>query len=157
MRNAFLGSSGKKVWSAALLTKLSADIGISAFAFPRLADLLNKGEFGLLAIGGSMFLVSVLAHTTWFSLMLVNSLSALFIRHKAEQAAELSAEELPNVTVQIPCRNEPFEIMKNNSIQSALALDYPREKLTIQVIDNSEEGRYTELQEYCAANGIEFL
>ena len=158
IRNTFLGSSGKKAWSATLLTKLATDIGISAIAIPNLGNLISQGNIGLFAIGGMLYVSTVLAYSTWFSLMMVNSLSRLFHLNKVEDVKkQLEHGELPNITVQIPCRNEPFDVMKNTSIRSALALDYPKEKLTIQVVDNSETGKYEELQQYCKDNGIEFI
>jgi cellulose synthase/poly-beta-1,6-N-acetylglucosamine synthase-like glycosyltransferase len=69
----------------------------------------------------------------------------------------LDTAELPQVTIQIPCRNEPLDVVKNNSLKSALALNYPREKLTIQLVDNSEQGKYEELAAYCQEQGVKFI
>ncbi|MDR1998177.1 MAG: glycosyltransferase [Candidatus Margulisbacteria bacterium] len=69
----------------------------------------------------------------------------------------LEPAELPQVTIQIPCRNEPLEVVKNNSLKSALELNYPREKLTIQLMDNSDPGKYEELADYCREQGVKFI
>lgn len=45
--------------------------------------------------------------------------------------------ELPPVTVQLPLYNEPFVV--EQLIDTAVALDYPRDKLQIQVLDDSTD------------------
>ncbi|MDR1324296.1 MAG: glycosyltransferase [Candidatus Margulisbacteria bacterium] len=69
----------------------------------------------------------------------------------------LDPAELPPITIQIPCRNEPLDVIKNNSLKSALALNYPKDKLTIQLVDNSEQGKYEELAAYCQEQGVQFI
>src|SRR5262249_16954139 len=65
--------------------------------------------------------------------------------------------DLPIVAVQIPIRHEPFSVVRR-TIDSALALRYSRERLEIQVIDNSDgEEAYREVQAYCAAQGVTFI
>lgn len=49
-----------------------------------------------------------------------------------------SQATLPTVTVVIPCRNEPLEVVRL-TVESALDLDYPAEKLSLIVTDNSDD------------------
>ncbi|GBR75644.1 glycosyl transferase GTA-type super family [Candidatus Termititenax persephonae] len=69
----------------------------------------------------------------------------------------LAPAELPQITIQIPCRNEPLDVVQNGSLKSALALNYPKDKLTIQLVDNSEQGKYEELAAYCEEQGVHFI
>jgi cellulose synthase/poly-beta-1,6-N-acetylglucosamine synthase-like glycosyltransferase len=46
-------------------------------------------------------------------------------------------DELPNITVQLPIFNEQFVI--DRLIEAVCAMDYPREKLEIQVLDDSTD------------------
>ena len=51
--------------------------------------------------------------------------------------------DLPIVTVQIPVRNEPLSVART-AIDAALALDYPCDRLEIQVLDNSDSTEFSE-------------
>jgi hypothetical protein len=64
-------------------------------------------------------------------------------------AAVVADSDLPTVAVQIPTRNEPFDIVKK-TILSALAIDYPVGRLHIQILDDSDEGNgeYLRLKEF---------
>jgi len=73
--------------------------------------------------------------------------------------APLTGQEsdLPFVTVQIPIRNEPFDIVKM-TLDSALAIDYPRDRIEIQVIDNSDRpDQYARAKAYAEAHGAIFI
>jgi cellulose synthase (UDP-forming) len=56
----------------------------------------------------------------------------------------------PTVDVFIPTYNEPLSVVKP-TIYAALALDYPREKLSIHVLD---DGRRPEFKEFCKEVGV---
>lgn len=58
-------------------------------------------------------------------------------------------EELPEIIVQIPGRNEPFRQVRR-SIDSVLRADYPRDKLTVQFIDNSDDQRWRRVADHYA-------
>ena len=45
--------------------------------------------------------------------------------------------ELPNVTIQLPMFNEPF--VAERVIKSCCQIDYPQDKLQIQVLDDSTD------------------
>ncbi len=63
----------------------------------------------------------------------------LYWRHKDEDysAPVIAYDELPAVTVQLPIFNERFVVAR--LIRSAVELEYPRERLQIQVIDDSND------------------
>jgi cellulose synthase/poly-beta-1,6-N-acetylglucosamine synthase-like glycosyltransferase len=58
--------------------------------------------------------------------------------------APVAEGALPHIVVQIPGRNEPTELVRR-SIASVLNADYPREKLGVQFIDNSDDERWREV------------
>jgi cellulose synthase/poly-beta-1,6-N-acetylglucosamine synthase-like glycosyltransferase len=63
----------------------------------------------------------------------------LYYKNKKNQttAPEQKFSELPRVTVQLPIFNEQFVI--DRLLQAVCRLDYPREKLEIQVLDDSTD------------------
>ncbi|MHB2208765.1 glycosyltransferase family 2 protein [Methylobacterium sp. CM6257] len=61
-----------------------------------------------------------------------------------------SQSEWPHVDVFIPTYNEPLDVLERTII-GALALDYPRDKLTVYVLDDK---RRDWLKDYCAQKGV---
>jgi cellulose synthase/poly-beta-1,6-N-acetylglucosamine synthase-like glycosyltransferase len=55
----------------------------------------------------------------------------------AEVAAPILPDELPHVLVQIPVYNEPLVVSR--VLAAAAALDWPRDRLTIQLLDDSTD------------------
>jgi cellulose synthase/poly-beta-1,6-N-acetylglucosamine synthase-like glycosyltransferase len=83
---------------------------------------------GLLAVGGSfLFLVGV----NIFELVTGRRLG------RPVHRAVLAEVDLPHVLVQIPVYNEPE--MVADALRAAAALDWPREKLHIQLLDDSTD------------------
>ncbi len=58
-------------------------------------------------------------------------------------------EDLPTIDVFIPTYNEPLDVLEQ-TIVGALALDYPRDKVTVYVLDDK---RRDWLKTYCAEKG----
>ena len=80
----------------------------------------------------------------------------LYYRNKKNQTIEPAEKfsELPRVTVQLPIFNEQFVV--DRLLQAVCRLDYPREKLDIQVLDDSTDETVVvarELVEHYAAQG----
>ncbi|MCL2639226.1 MAG: glycosyltransferase [Phycisphaerales bacterium] len=67
--------------------------------------------------------------------------------HRKTPAAAGTFEELPQVTVQLPMYNEMYVVRR--IIEGACGLDYPREKLQIQVLDDSTDESAGIAQECC--------
>src|SRR3984893_18688986 len=67
------------------------------------------------------------------------TLGDLYYKNKKNQTTESEQKfsELPRVTVQLPIFNEQFVI--DRLLQAVCRLDYPREKLEIQVLDDSTD------------------
>ena len=64
----------------------------------------------------------------------------LYLRHQHDELPRplpLSPDVLPPVTVQLPIYNEPLVVER--LIDAAAALDYPRDRLHIQVLDDSTD------------------
>jgi len=78
----------------------------------------------------------------------------LYYRNKKNRTTEPAQRfsELPRVTVQLPIFNEQFVI--DRLLQAVCQLDYPREKLEIQVLDDSTDETVAVarglVQHYCA-------
>ncbi len=69
---------------------------------------------------------------------------------------EILAAELPVVTVQVPLRNERYVVQR--VLRSVAALDWPREKLEIQVLDDSDDATTSLAQQEAArlrAQGVD--
>lgn len=72
-------------------------------------------------------------------------IAAFLLRRRAAMAAEratlpavgTAGEALPQVLVQIPTHNEPRVIAR--ALEAAAALDWPRDRLTIQALDDSTD------------------
>ena len=64
----------------------------------------------------------------------------LYLKHRAtgHTPARRWGDELPRVTVQLPMYNEG--VVAERIIDAAAALDYPRDKLQIQILDDSTDG-----------------
>jgi cellulose synthase/poly-beta-1,6-N-acetylglucosamine synthase-like glycosyltransferase len=77
-------------------------------------------------------------------------LVALALRHRDRRpvARPLEDFELPSVTVQLPVYNEVFVVER--LIRSAAALDYPRDRFEIQVLDDSTD-ETREIADRCVA------
>src|SRR5215467_13807198 len=63
----------------------------------------------------------------------------LYYKHRDKRTSEPAAEfqELPRVTVQLPIFNEQYVVER--LVEAVCKLDYPREKLDIQLLDDSTD------------------
>ena len=81
---------------------------------------------------------------------------ALWVRGKHRSAAPEAPQEWPRVAVQLPIYNEKLVIRR--LLEAVVALDYPREKLTIQILDDSTDdtvGVVAALVAKYRANGVD--
>src|SRR5579884_445331 len=62
-------------------------------------------------------------------------------RKRAPAVPAMSRDELPRVTVQLPLYNERYVVER--LIEETVKLDYPRELLQIQVLDDSTDDTHT--------------
>ncbi len=69
------------------------------------------------------------------------------------QLRALAGDELPGVDVFIATYNEPLDVLEK-TIAGALALDWPKDRLFIHVLD---DGRRDWLRDYCQARGVNFM
>lgn len=68
---------------------------------------------------------------------------------RVEPLAPLADSDCPRVTVQVPIYNEVF--MAEGVIRSVAALDWPADRLHIQILDDSDDGTTTDrIREACA-------
>ncbi len=90
-------------------------------------------------IGWAFFIISV-----WLSLYGVNVLviTVIFLVRQLRKEAPIPSEppsqfEWPEVTVQLPIYNEPHLVRR--IIDTVCHFDYPRDKLVVQVLDDSDD------------------
>src|ERR1041385_5226273 len=92
---------------------------------------------------GTIFMfrtLQLIGGVTW---TLIKPLAPLPPRYKEDDP------DLPFVTVQIAMRNEELDVVAGHCIKSAFALNYPAERLEIQLIDNSDvTGHYLAIKRY---------
>lgn len=70
----------------------------------------------------------------------ITVLIALYLRHRSAPSPVIppvESNELPTVTVQIPLYNERYVVQR--VLQAVAALDWPRDRLHIQVLDDSSD------------------
>jgi cellulose synthase/poly-beta-1,6-N-acetylglucosamine synthase-like glycosyltransferase len=79
----------------------------------------------------------------WLSVYGFNAivLAVLYLRHRREEPVLGQFDEWPIVTVQIPTFNERYVIER--VIDAVAALDYPRDRLQVQVLDDSTDDTTT--------------
>ena len=80
----------------------------------------------------------------------------IFKRKDSPVAPEVSDDKLPSVTVQLPIYNEQYVALR--LIDSVCAMDYPRDKFRVQILDDSTD-ETTEIcrerAEYWQAKGVD--
>ncbi len=93
--------------------------------------ILTSGHKALIAVYFGLWSV--------FALLGIRRLWILFLYRRARKIPVVTTppETLPHVTVQLPVYNEQYVIRR--LIRSVAALDYPRELLEIQVLDDSTD------------------
>ncbi|HNI58671.1 MAG TPA: glycosyltransferase family 2 protein [Pseudomonadota bacterium] len=89
-----------------------------------------QGLYGLLLLGLWLLLIAASAHLLRLGLWaLAHPLASVSVR-------KLADGDLPVVTVQLPMRNE--RLVAARAIRAACALDWPKDRLQIQVLDDSD-------------------
>ena len=89
-----------------------------------------------LILAAYFFVLVILAVYGWHRYYMVY----LYMRHKHEvpvPRAEYDYASLPVVTIQLPLYNEMYVV--DRLVDSVCAIDYPREKLEIQILDDSTD------------------
>ncbi len=94
----------------------------------------NADTFGLIAVYAYFVILGILCLYGLHRYLMVY----LYYRH-ARNAPKITRrlEELPKVTVQLPIFNELY--VAERLIDSACALDYPRDRLHVQILDDSTD------------------
>ena len=87
-----------------------------------------------LILASYFFVLLILAVYGWHRYYLVY----VYMKHKHEQPVPKSTfDELPAVTIQLPLYNEMYVV--DRLLDAVCQIDYPREKLEIQVLDDSTD------------------
>lgn len=78
------------------------------------------------------------------------------VEESKDDEVETKDEDYPSVTFLIPCWNEQDSVV--NTVNSVLALDYPKSKFHIIAIDDgSTDGTWKKLQEFIDHNQVQIL
>ncbi len=104
----------------------------------------------LVAAGGAILVILAEAHE-WAEALWINKWKRL----PAPEQKNLPDEELPFVSVHVPCYNEPPDMMMQ-TLKALSLLDYPR--FEVLVIDNNtkDEAVWRPVEAYCAELGTRF-
>jgi len=86
-----------------------------------------------LTLGVYFFVLAILAVYGWHRYYLVY----LYVKHKDDRVRPAALAELPRVTVQLPVYNEMYVVER--LVDAACQMDYPRDLLDIQVLDDSTD------------------
>jgi cellulose synthase/poly-beta-1,6-N-acetylglucosamine synthase-like glycosyltransferase len=86
---------------------------------------------------GTIYLFGALGLSVYGLLGLVTLAAYWKHRHQQFMCTPLPVDQLPPVTVQLPLYNERYVV--SDLIEAAVRLDYPRDRLQIQVIDDSTD------------------
>ncbi len=135
------GTSGKRIY-AAILVVFAAFLAVQLnLAFWLIESTGHRST--LLVCALAITALTGIAGALQVSQLLVFAVVVLARKGRPlSQAPRVASDlELPPVFVQIPGRNEPLELVRE-SIESVRALNYPREKILIQHVDNSDDHRY---------------
>ncbi len=156
---AFCGAaSSRRHWRAeGVLAYLG--LGFLAVGFVEYAlQLLRTTPLGP-AWGLALFLLTT--ELFGFLVMLLYQFYALeFLagkrRRPLPRPAPLEAHALPCVATQVACFDEPFEIVQR-CLESVRALDYPRDRLWVQLLDDStDSATRAELERLCRRLDVEY-
>jgi len=103
---------------------------------PNISYLYRLDVFDLIVIGSYFGILAILSIYGFYRFRLVYT----FIRYRHRRPEPLgyfSEGELPAVTVQLPLFNEMYVVER--LLKAVTALDYPRDRLEIQVLDDSTD------------------
>lgn len=96
-------------------------------------------DIGTLGVYAALFL------TLYFEVILLIS----FIEKRPEQKTALRPKHFPTATIVVPCFNEERTVAA--TIESLLQLDYPKDKLSIMVIDDGSRDNTPQIAQALAA------
>lgn len=115
----------------------------------RLVDTLEFTSFMQTFLGTGLLLAEIYAVTT----MLLAYFQAIWPLDRKPVPLPEDPDEWPTIDVFIPSYNEPLEIVKP-SIYGALAIDWPRDKMNVYLLD---DGRRDEFRRFCEQVGCNYL
>jgi cellulose synthase (UDP-forming) len=115
----------------------------------RLVDTLEFTSFTQTFLGTGLLLAEVYAIAT----MLLAYFQAIWPLDRKPVPLPEDPEEWPTIDVFIPSYNEPLEVVKP-AIYGALAMDWPRHKMNVFVLD---DGRRDEFRRFCEQVGCGYI
>lgn len=133
-----LSDPAAKTWLSIFATGTTLAASAITFSAQTLFDVVQSGSIAQMAVATTMLLHTLFISIPYISYNLVHSINTI-MSPKAEAPPSLPDNELPDITVIIPMRDEPIDLVKETSIKSVINADYPKEKLHVVVIDNSSK------------------
>jgi cellulose synthase (UDP-forming) len=119
------------------------------YIYWRLVDTLEFTSFLQTFLGTGLLLAEVYAVCT----MLLAYFQAIWPLDRKPVPLPEDPDEWPTIDVFIPSYNEPLEIVKP-AIYGALAIDWPRDKMNVYLLD---DGRRDEFRRFCEQVGCNYL
>ncbi|MBU8543627.1 MULTISPECIES: UDP-forming cellulose synthase catalytic subunit [Roseomonadaceae] len=119
------------------------------YIYWRLVDTLEFTSFLQTFLGTGLLLAEVYAVST----MLLAYFQAIWPLDRKPVPLPEDPDEWPTIDVFIPSYNEPLEIVKP-AIYGALAIDWPRDKMNVYLLD---DGRRDEFRRFCEQVGCNYL
>ena len=98
-------------------------------------------------------LLLIAAETYAWVVLLLGYFQSLWPLHRQPVSMPEDIDSWPTIDLLVPTYNEPLSVVKP-SIYAALGLDWPREKLTIYLLD---DGQRPEFREFAASVGIQYV
>lgn len=142
-----LFSRKSRVWAAIATLQLILTAGAIAYTGPSIAELFRNGYVVSSILAFTMVANTVIIASSVFSNHLVHFINTVIPTNIVPKKKVISNYD--NVTIILPVKDEPFEVFINHALKSALEVDYPEDKLTILVIDNSSSvDKYIQTSNY---------
>ncbi|HEY8614491.1 MAG TPA: UDP-forming cellulose synthase catalytic subunit, partial [Roseomonas sp.] len=134
--------------SLVFLALLSGVIS-TRYIYWRITDTLDYTGFWPTFLGTGLLLAEIYAVVA----LLLSYLQSLWPLDRRPAPLPEDPEDWPTVDVFIPTYNEPLDVVKP-TIFAALAMDWPRHKMNVQVLD---DGRREEFRAFCQQVGCGYM
>ncbi|MBU8536438.1 UDP-forming cellulose synthase catalytic subunit [Falsiroseomonas tokyonensis] len=119
------------------------------YIYWRMVDTLEFTSFMQTFLGTGLLLAEIYAVST----MLLAYFQAIWPLDRKPVPLPEDPDQWPTIDVFIPSYNEPLEIVKP-AIYGALAIDWPRDKMNVYLLD---DGRRDEFRRFCEQVGCNYL
>lgn len=133
-----LNKTGYFGWGFSLLILLLCVAAHAYWSFIEMQSLGQLKYYDYIMLGFlNLILIPFFFHQIYFFGSMSSAVFFGKLNFLKREFELLKEEDLPSVTVIVPCRNEPFDVLKL-TFDSVLSLRYPDQKISFIVCDNSD-------------------